>query len=88
MTLGSLNGLVFVSGSNGSSSFSVKGSVANFNAAINGLTYQPVAGFAGPDTLSITVVDSNDSKSGSASVALTVNALAPTITAPSSAVPE
>ncbi len=85
LTLGSTNGLVFVSGFNGSSSFSVKGTVANFNAAINGLTYQPATGFAGSDTLSISVVDSNDGKSGSASVALTVNALAPTITAPSSA---
>ncbi len=85
LTLGSVNGLVFLSGANGSSSFTVKGSVANFNAAINGLTYQPTTGFAGSDTLSITVVDSNDNKSGFASVPITVNALAPTITAPASA---
>jgi trimeric autotransporter adhesin len=89
LTLGSTIGLIFTSGSNGSASFSVKGTVSNLNAALNGLKYTPTANYVGSDSLSILVSDSGDSKSGSTSVAINVSPLAPAIGAPSTAlVPE
>jgi hypothetical protein len=85
LTLGSTIGLIFTSGGNGSASFTVKGTVSNLNAALNGLNYQPTNGYAGPDSLAISVVDPTDNKSGSTSVAITVSPFAPSITAPASA---
>ncbi len=85
LTLGSTNGLIFTSGSNDSAGFTVKGTVSNLNAALAGITYQPTTNYAGSDTLALSVTDPTDSKTGSASVAITVSALAPTIAAPASA---
>ena len=86
LTLGSESGLTFTSGSDGSSSFIVTGTVSALNNALNGLTYQPNPGYIGSDSLSISVVDTADSLSTTASVGLTVVALSPpSITAPSSA---
>ncbi len=85
LTLGTTNGLVFASGSNGLAGFSVKGTVNNLNAALVGLTYQPNSGYAGSDTLSLSISDPTDNKSGSTSVAINVSPLAPSITAPASA---
>ena len=85
LTLGSTNGLIFTSGSNDSAGFTVKGTVSNLNAALSGMTYQPTSGYAGADSLSLLVNDPTDSKSGSASVAINVSPLAPSITAPASA---
>ena len=84
VTLGSTTGLSFSSGSNGTASFTVKGTLTNLDAALSSLTYQPAANYSGSDTLAISVVDSGDGKSGSASVALTVSSSAPSITAPAS----
>jgi len=85
LTLGTTNGLVFSSGSNDSAAFTVKGTVANLNAALVGTTYQPTTNYAGSDTLALSVSDPTDNKTGSGSVAITVSALAPTIAAPVSA---
>ncbi len=85
LTLGTTNGLIFSSGSNGSAGFTVKASVANLNAALAGMTYQPTSGYAGSDTLAISVNDPTDNKSASTSVAINVSPLAPSITAPVSA---
>jgi hypothetical protein len=85
LTLATTNGLIFQSGFNGTASFTVKGTVSNFNAALNGLTYQPTTGYSGSDSLSISVVDSADSQSSSTSVALTITPLPPVITAPQTA---
>jgi subtilase family serine protease len=83
LTLSTTAGLTFTTGSNGSASFTVTGSVANLNAALSGLTYQPTSGYTGSDTLAATVRDSTDNLSASTSVALTVSgAIAPSITAP------
>ena len=66
-----------------SASFTVSGTVANFNTALNGLTYQPTLNYVGSDTLAISVSDATDGQSASGSVALTVKAVtAPVITAP------
>jgi len=83
LTLSTTTGLTFTAGTNGSSSFTVSGTMTNLNAALSGLTYQPTAGYSGVASLTISIADPGDSESASKSVALTVNA--PTITAPSSA---
>jgi subtilase family serine protease len=85
LTLGTTNGLVFSSGSDDSAAFTVKGTVANLNAALVGTTYQPTTNYAGSDTLALSVSDPTDNKTGSASVAITVSPLAPSITAPATA---
>jgi hypothetical protein len=86
LTLATTAGLSFTSGSNGSASFTVTGSVSNLNAALNGLTYQPTTNYSGPDTLSVSILDATDSESATKNVALSVNALAPpSVTAPATA---
>ncbi len=86
LTLATTGGLTFTAGANGGASFTVTGSVANLNAALNGLTYRPTANYAGSDTLAISISDPGDNQSASSSVALTVKAFSPpAITAPSSA---
>jgi hypothetical protein len=86
LTLATTSGLTFTSGSNGSASFTVTGTITNLNAALNGLTYKPTSGYSGSDSLSVSVTDPGDSLSASDGVALTVNAaVAPTITAPTTA---
>ena len=83
LTLSTTTGLTFTAGANGSSSFTVSGTVTNLNLALSGLTYQPTSGFSGLASLTISIADPADNESASKSVALTVNA--PTITAPASA---
>src|SRR5205085_163561 len=75
----------FTSGTNGSSSFTVSGTVTDLNAALDGLVYQPTSLYSGPDSLSVSVTDPGDTLSASTSVAVTVTALsAPTIGVPGS----
>ena len=81
LTLPSISGLTFT-GTNGTASFTVSGTVTNLDAALNGLTYQPKSGYIGSDSLAILVADAGDELSASSRVALTVNILPPTITAP------
>ena len=96
LTLGSLTGLTIISGANSSSSMTVQGTLANLNAALNGLVYVPTSGFTGSDTLAVTVNNSIDGLSGSANVAITVQqrtikfgvAMAPPVAAPSSSIPD
>jgi hypothetical protein len=75
LTLASSNGLSFSSGTNGSSTFTVSGTVTNLNAALNGLVYQPTSLYSGSDSLSVSVTDPGDTLSASTSVTLTVAAL-------------
>jgi hypothetical protein len=86
LTLGSTSGLTSVSG-NGSPSVTVSGTLANLNAAVNGLTYTPSASYVGGDSLKISLSDPGDSLTGSGTVGLTVNSPAqpPTVTDPSTA---
>ncbi len=72
LTLASTTGLTFSSGSNGSASMTVTGTLASVNAALNGLLYRPATGYSGSDTLSISVTDTGDNLSGSTGVALTI----------------
>ncbi len=88
LTLPSSDGLSFTSGANGSSSFTVSGTVAALNAALDGLVYQPTSLYSGSDSLSISVADPADTLSASSSVALTVTALsAPSLTGNGSLAP-
>jgi hypothetical protein len=72
LNLGSTAGLTIISGANGSSSITIQGTLANLNAALNGLVYAPATGYTGSDTLSVTINDAGDGLSGSASVAISV----------------
>jgi hypothetical protein len=72
VTLATTSGLTFTSGANGTSSLTVKGTLASLNAAVNGLVYTPISGFTGNDTLSITLADSGDGLSGTGQVAISV----------------
>jgi len=83
LALGSTSGISFGSGANNSSSMTISGTLANLNAALSGLVYTPTANYSGSDTLHVSVQDSGDGLSGSAAVAITVNA-APLVTAPTS----
>jgi len=83
LTLSTTAGLTVTAGSNGSGSITVSGSVANLNAALSGLTYQPTSAYKGSDALVISLNDSVDGLSASASVALSSP---PAIAAPTSAV--
>jgi len=85
LTLGSVTGLTFSSGANGTSSMTVTGTLANLNAALSGLTYKPASGYTGSATLAISLFDSVDGLSASASVAFTIINSPPSITAPSTA---
>jgi hypothetical protein len=84
LALGSTSGLTSVSG-NDSPSITVSGTLANLNAALNGLVYTPKTSYSGADSLKITLTDPGDNLAGPASVAITVSPFAPPhITAPSS----
>jgi uncharacterized membrane protein len=72
LTLGSTTGLTFAAGSNASASMTVKGTLANLNAALNGLEFTPTIGYSGSASLAIKVTDSGDNLTGSATVAITV----------------
>jgi hypothetical protein len=86
LTLGATPGLTFKAGKNGTATFTISATLTNLNTALNGLTYKPTSGYAGPDSIAISILDPGDGQSASGSVALTVNAAtAPVITAPSSA---
>src|SRR5439155_1148208 len=54
------------------------GTLANINAALNGLSYQPTANYSGPDTLTLSTNDLGNTGVGgpqtaTSTVALTVN---------------
>jgi Bacterial Ig domain len=92
LMLASTNGLTFNSGANGSASLTVTGTLADLNAALNGLTYTPATNFFGSDTLNIGMNDLGNTGTGgpqtaSDTVALTVNQVAThfVISAPASA---
>ncbi|MDZ4817521.1 MAG: tandem-95 repeat protein [Planctomycetota bacterium] len=90
LTLGTDTGLVFDTGfENGEAELRFTGTLANINAALATLTYEPTPGYAGADTLAIEIDDQSNTGSGgaqsdTASVAITVVDInyAPVIIAP------
>jgi hypothetical protein len=92
LMLASTSGLTFNSGANGSAAMTVTGTLANLNAALDGMVYMPATGFIGAETLVINLDDQGNSGSGGALSAPTANVAidvigvnqAPTIVAPAS----
>ena len=52
----------------------INGTLANLNAALNGLIYTPASNYTGSDTLTLNLTNSGDGLAASASVAITVRA--------------
>jgi hypothetical protein len=73
LSLASSSGLTFTSGSATNSSVMVfTGSVASINGALNGMQFQPNAGYTGNAALQMSVLDQGDSLSGSSSIPLKI----------------
>ena len=66
LTLASVVGLTFNSGANGTGAMNFTGTVAQINAALNGLQYVPNANTYGPDVLTITTNDLGNTGTGGA----------------------
>ena len=64
LTLAGTAGLAFVGGANGTASMTVTGTVANINAALDGLAFMPTADYSGPAFLSLSVNDLGNSGLG------------------------
>ncbi|MCS6852422.1 MAG: cadherin-like domain-containing protein, partial [Gemmataceae bacterium] len=80
LTLSGTTGLTFSSGSNGSSSMTFTGTIANINNALNGMVFTPNANFNGTSVLTITTNDQGHSGTGGPlsdtdSVTITINAV-------------
>ncbi len=57
LTLSGTTGLTFVTGSNGSATMTISGTLLNINTALDGLTFMPDLNFNGSDSLQITTHD-------------------------------
>ncbi|MGM9516181.1 putative Ig domain-containing protein, partial [Roseateles sp. DB2] len=90
LTLSGLGGLSFVSGTGtGDASMTFQGTVADINAALNGLRFAPTTGYNGPASLQISTSDLGHSGAGGAktdldSVALSIDPIHPVVTVVSS----
>ena len=84
LTLTSVTG-VTVAG-NGSGTVIVTGPLTNLNAALLSLSYASNAGYSGFDTLSLTDEDTQLGTTGTASVSIFNENLAPTVTGPASVI--
>ena len=93
LTLAPLTGLTFTTGDGtADATMTFTGTVADINAALDGLTFAPTANFNGAATLQITTNDQGNTGAGGAltdtdTVAITVNAVndAPVNTVPGAA---
>ena len=73
--LATTSGLHVVAGANKSSSMTISGTVAHLNAALNGLTFTPAAGYVGNASLGFSLLNTGNGLSGGGSVGLTFNAV-------------
>ncbi|MBL9158181.1 MAG: DUF4347 domain-containing protein, partial [Verrucomicrobiales bacterium] len=81
LNLSGTSGITFLSGTqNGDALLQISGTIANLNAAINGLVFTPGQDFFGPETLSITVDDGDDVTSRDLSISVVSQNDAPVIT--------
>ena len=55
----------------------VSGTLAHLNAALNGLTFTPAAGYVGAASLGVSLENMGNGLTGSGGVGLTVNAVTP-----------
>ena len=74
-------GITILSGANSSPSATITGTLANLNLAVGSIEYLPNNNYVGPDSLQLSVVNSLDSFSASASVPIAV-VPTPSVTAP------
>ncbi|HEV8067517.1 MAG TPA: PKD domain-containing protein [Planctomycetaceae bacterium] len=72
LTLGSISGLTFTFGSDGSASITVQGTLANLNAALNGLKFTPSTGYSGAAPVSVTYEDLGIAQTTSATTPVSV----------------
>jgi hypothetical protein len=66
ITLATTSGLVFTDGADNSGAMTFEGTLAELNAAMNDLTYAPIANYFGADALSASVDDKGNTGSGGA----------------------
>lgn len=78
LTLAQLTGLTGTTG-NGTSTITTTGTLADLNAALDGLSYVPTANLNGPVTLAVTVNDNGNTggaaQQGTKNIAITLNAV-------------
>ncbi len=84
LTLSGTAGLTFAARGNAQASFTATGTLANINAALNGLTYTPTNGYTGADLLHLVTSDLGNTTLGtpqiaSSTVTLTVAAAPPVL---------
>jgi|GEM_PF-6904747 len=72
LLLGSPGSIALLSGANNSASMTIKGTLPNLIAALNGLTYTPNSNFVGSDSLAVKITNTGDGLSGSAATSLSV----------------
>ncbi len=75
LTLANTSGLTFISGANGQATFTVRGTLSNLNAALNGLSYQPNLNYSGNASIQLTVNDLGNTGTGGAKTAARTIAL-------------
>jgi RHS repeat-associated protein len=82
LTLGATKGITLASAASSALQVTLKGTLANLNAALNGLKFTPSTGYSGSASLSVSYKDLGNSQTASASVAITVvvPASQPTVT--------
>ena len=66
LQLASSTGLIIDSGAEGTSSISLRGALANLQAAVDGVVYTPQAGYTGQDEIRLSFADDGSSGSGGA----------------------
>ena len=77
LTLPSTTGLTFQDGTtNNSDDIEVSGTLANLNAALDGLVYVPTSGYSGPDSLDVYLFNAASVQSDDSPVPITVNEIA------------
>ena len=78
LTLNGTTGLTLVSGNNGTGIMQYSGTLANFNAALDGMVFTPTLNFSGPVNLNVIIDDQGNIGTGGAlsdsqSLPITVN---------------
>ena len=69
LTLNTTDGLTITDGANGSAAMTLTGTIANLNAALDGLSYTPDAGYIGSDALQVHTDDLGNCGVGGAKTA-------------------
>jgi hypothetical protein len=81
--LSTTSGLKVLAGANNSASFTVSGTLARLNAALNGLVFTPTSGYIGAASFTLLLKDVGNQLTGAATVNVTVNG-PPTFSVPGS----